>query len=146
MKAVSGLTKCWLQPKFYEIWRLPSESLLDRISRFLDCIRRFTSEISECIHREKHRNFTRFPGVKILRKGTVSAYAEIVPFHKVSTPGNQLKLRCFLQWFQILQKIYSKKFTFHTVFAFWKRSDFRDVREWYFAVKIAVEIFRLVRT
>ena len=35
--------------------------------------------------REKYRNFTWFPGV------------ETVPFRKISTPGNQVKLRYFSQ-------------------------------------------------
>ena len=36
-------------------------------------------------HCEKYRNFTRSPGV------------ETVPFRKISTPGNQVKLRYFSQ-------------------------------------------------
>ena len=53
-------------------------------------------------HCEKYRNFTWFTGVEILRKGKVSAqfarnYAKSVPFRKISTPGNQVKLRYFLQ-------------------------------------------------
>ena len=35
---------------------------------------------------EKYRNLTWFPGM------------ETVPFHKISTPGNQVKLWYFLQW------------------------------------------------
>ena len=56
-------------------------------------------------HYEKYRSFTRFPGVEILWKGTISVeflalrqnYAETVPFRKISTPGNQVKLRHFSQ-------------------------------------------------
>ena len=36
-------------------------------------------------------------------------YAETVPFRKISTPGNQVKLRYLSQWkvgFQILLRIY----------------------------------------
>ena len=44
-------------------------------------------------HCEKYSNSTQFPGVEVLWKGAVSAlqgtaYAETVPFHKISTPGN----------------------------------------------------------
>ena len=53
------------------------------------------------IHCEKYRNFTWFPGVEILRKGTVSASPETMrklPFRKISIPENQVKLRYFSQW------------------------------------------------
>ena len=43
---------------------------------------------------EKYRNFTWFPGVEILGKGTFSAQ---FPFRKISTLGNQVKLRYFSQ-------------------------------------------------
>ena len=54
---------------------------------------------------EKYHNFTWFPGVRICGKaqfphsfGCFSRnYAETVPFCKISTPGNQVKLRYFLQ-------------------------------------------------
>ena len=52
-------------------------------------------------HWEKYRNFTWFSGMEILRKGSfriVSGDAETVPFRKISTPGNQVKLRYFSQW------------------------------------------------
>ena len=39
----------------------------------------------ETFHCEKYRNFTWFPGV------------ETVPFRKISTPGDQVKLRYFSQ-------------------------------------------------
>ena len=35
--------------------------------------------------------------MEILRKGTVSAYAETVPFLKISTPGNEVKFWYFKQ-------------------------------------------------
>ena len=46
---------------------------------------RFNSEFSvpDVSTAKKYRDFTQFSGVAIARN-----YAEIVPFHKVSTPGN----------------------------------------------------------
>ena len=35
--------------------------------------------------------------MEILRKGTVSTYAEAVPFPKISTPGNDVKFWYFKQ-------------------------------------------------
>ena len=42
-------------------------------------------------------NFTYFPGVEILLKGTdsITFLAETVPFYKISTPGNWVNLRYF---------------------------------------------------
>ena len=57
-------------------------------------------------HCEKYHNFTWFPGVEILWKaqfphsfGRIARnYAETMTFRKISTPGNQVKLRYFSQW------------------------------------------------
>ena len=57
-------------------------------------------------HYQKYRNFTWFAGVKFCGKEQFSHsfgrfarnYEETVPFRKVSTPGNQVKLRYFSQW------------------------------------------------
>ena len=62
--------------------------------------------IPSSVRCKKYRDFVRFPGVEILWKGTVSYsfgriarnYAVTVPFYKISTLGNQVKLRYFLQW------------------------------------------------
>ena len=55
------------------------------------------------IHCEIHRNFIWLPGVEILRKGTVSAYLRAI--RKISTPGNQVKLRYFSQWSLLFQMV-----------------------------------------
>ena len=44
-------------------------------------------------HCKKYRNFTWFPGV------------ETVPFRKICTPGNQVKLRYFSQWESTFNKV-----------------------------------------
>ena len=61
-------------------------------------------------HCKKYRNYTWFPGMEILRKGTfphsfggfARNYAETVPFRKISTPGNQVKSRYFSQCQKII--------------------------------------------
>ena len=57
---------------------------------------------SNLLHFKKYCNFTWFPGVEMLRKGTVSAF---MLFRKVFTPGNQLKSRYFSQCYKWKQKV-----------------------------------------
>ena len=67
---------------------------------------------------EKYRNFTWFPGVEICEKarfphsfGRIARnYAHAVPFCKISIPGNQVKLRYFLQWKYLIPLLCSVHF------------------------------------
>ena len=52
-----------------------------------------SNQLTGFCHCQKYRNFTNFPGLEILWKGTVARkiarnYAETVAFHKISTPEN----------------------------------------------------------
>ena len=76
--------------------------------------RPFSKNQISVYHCEEYRNFAWFPGVEILRKGIVS-------LRKISTPGNQVKLRYFF-----LVYLWINSLTFYT-FCFYCMSKLRAI-------------------